>query len=319
MYVYGDVILAINIITNVIIFSLTGWLTGAKTTWWRVAAGAVGGALYALALIFPQPHILHGLGLKLLLSAVLLFIVFGRLRLRAFIKLWLVFLLISFVLGGIVVALALVALPTSLSAGPVLVIPQPSLAILLGGVSLGAVLLMVAWRFLQLRLQRLLLRYRLVLGCGGRDAVVSAILDTGNTLQTMMRRQPVVVVKYAAVRHMLDGYMRAYLDQYQPDDWALQVDKLADSSWLSRLEMVPYHTVGIKQGLLLGLRMDYLDVYTANQRKIRVSPGIVALYDGVMAGLADDADALLPLALLRVMDHVNDLPEEANSCVSNGR
>ena len=318
MYVYGDVILAINVIANVIILGLTGWLTGTPTTWWRIAAGAVAGALYALALAFPQPQLWHGLGFKLLLSAVLLVIVFGRLRLRAFIKLWLVFLLISFVLGVMVVARVLVVPPRVWTAGPALAIPQPSLAILLGGISLGAVLLMATWRFLQLRLQRLSLRYRLVLGCGGREATVSAILDTGNALQTVMRRQPIVVVAYAAIRPLLDGSMRTYLDQHQPGDWALQIDNLTENKWLSRLEVIPYRTVGLKQGLLLGLRMDYIAVYAANQRPVRVSPGSVALYDGALAGLAD-ADALLPAAFLRVLDQVNDLSEEAKSCVSNGQ
>lgn len=313
MYVYGDVILAINIVINVIIFRLTSWLTGVRATWWRIAAGAVIGATYALASAFPLPHFTHGLGFKLLLAALLVFIVFGRLRLRALIKLWLVFLLVSFVLGGVVVALSLMTMP----AGPALVVPSPSGAVLLAGISLGVVLMLVVWRCLQLRLERMPLRYRLVLGCDGQEAVLSAIMDTGNTLRTVMRRQPVAIVQYAAIRHILDKDMQAYLDALPPGDWALHVDKLAASGWLSRLAVIPYRTVGVQHGVLLGIRMDYLDISAANQRKIRIPSGIAALDAG---GLADPfgADALLPVALLYAQN-TSDLPEGARSCVCSGQ
>lgn len=318
MYVYADVVLAINMVINLIIFSFTSWLTGVRPLWWRQAAGAVVGALYALAMVFPQPRVLHWFAVKILLSVALMLIVYGKLPLRRFFLVLAVFYLASFVLGGVVMALVLFTASTWPLTGGELTIIKPSLPVLLMGAVLTTLLLAIGWYGLRARLDRVALKYYLTIRYAGQQVTIPALLDTGNTLRTVLGRRPVIIANYRAIKGLLDEKLQAYLAAHQPWEWAVRLDALGDDYWLTRLTVVPYHAVGTKQGLLLGLRTDEIEVWRKNRVPVKKSNAIVALYDDWFSGL-DATEALLPLDFVCTANQGDDPVEEAKVCVSNGR
>lgn len=251
-YVYFENILVVNLALNGLIIWVTGKFAGCKIRPWRLGLSALVGALFSFAVLFPAVAWATGYLLKLGLSILMLVIGFGPLPVRQFIVCMVYFFLISFVLGGAVLATAFNA--TGLFGSYNLARNLPTLSYALIVVFVGGWML-AHWGnyLLKSRTVQNWFKYQLTICLHDQSIQVKGLVDTGNQLRDPLSGWPVLVVEKAAVAALLppgiDGLLAG---NAEPDSLFFG----EQSDWIQRLKLIPFNSLGAKNGLLLGFRPD---------------------------------------------------------------
>ncbi len=227
MRIYLDLVLLLNFSLNFLLLFGAGLASGYCPRLGRLSLGAAVGALYAGLTYLPQLAFLagffwRGVFLLLLLTAAY---GYGRQTVRP----GLIFLLLSFALGG-----ALERLTT------------PSFLALLG----AATILCVFCRVLRGNGQVLVPVH---MESGGRQVQLTALKDTGNTLKDPISGEPVLIVQQSAAEKLLPAGLSG-------KEATELLSALQNAAPQVKPRLVPYRAVGKEQGMLLAMRCDRVTI-----------------------------------------------------------
>lgn len=260
--VYVDVMLLINFIMDFFILWATGKLTGTKARWCRLIAGASCGAIYSLVIFLPQSHILTSLAAKIICSIVMILFAFAPLSFRLFVRSIVYLYIISFVMGGAVIAAIYMTdkSPTAIQAwnGAAILANSFSYKWLTVGI---CVALIVGWGGISYLRKNWLhnnLLSTLVIHLQGHEVTMQALLDTGNQLVDPLTQQPVIVVEIHTLKHLLPEKILQAISEEELNMTMLSAQ--LDKEWTGRLRLIPFNSVGRIHGLMLGVRPDYIEV-----------------------------------------------------------
>jgi stage II sporulation protein GA (sporulation sigma-E factor processing peptidase) len=102
-------------------------------------------------------------------------------------------------------------------------------------------------------------------------------LDTGNGLRDPLSQRPVVVAEYELLKECFPDDCKLAMKNFRDDNDILQA--LSKSSWANRIRVIPFSSIGKKNGLMVGLRCD----------EIIVDPGKTnILYKNLVVGIYMD-------------------------------
>lgn len=222
-----NMIMLLNFIVELLLLLGADCLCGGRGTLWRVVLGALLSAVHAGACLLPGFRFLGNLLWRLVGLAVMAMIAYGINK------------------GGL--QRGLVHLGLSLTWG--------MLAALLGkGNGLSAVLCAAMLIFLcvgAIRRRATQEQYATVSIFHGTSSItLTALVDTGNTLTDPVSGRPVLVADAMAAGQLL-GLSRQQLDR--------PVETMV-ASGISGLRLIPYSAVGNPSGLLLGIKVDRLEI-----------------------------------------------------------
>lgn len=261
--VYVDIMLLINFIMDFFILWATGKLTGFKARWSRLMVGALCGAIYSLIIFLPQSEIFTALVTKIICSVLMILLAFAPLSFRHFLRSFVYLYIISFVMGGAVIAAIYMT-----DSSPPIIQACNGAAILTNSFSYGwltvgiCVALVVGWggiSYVRKNWVQNNLLSNLVIYLQGRKVSVQALLDTGNQLVDPLTQQPVIIVEIFALQHLLpERILQAVTDE---EINMTVLSSRLDKEWTSRLRLIPFNSVGRIHGLMLGIRPDYIEVH----------------------------------------------------------
>jgi len=265
MIIYGEYLFAENFITGLLLLQMTGMLTSTKPTrrvqsggqrmvrLWRLLAGAVlsgaGGFLIFLPLSAAEGILIRGV-----LAAAVTAAALGTDRL---LKKTAVFLILSFLTGGTAMALFLWMQVPALSGNGALYVDAMTYVMV---ICCGAPAMGFSWWFVKLvRRQHALGRITgtAVLEVKGRCYSLPAMVDTGNSLRDPLTGRPVILTDRKGKEKL--GF--------------------TEDSWPERFVPVPYTAVGVKHGLLPGVRLDRVSFEGRE-----VAGVVLAFYKGTFRG-----------------------------------
>ncbi|MDD4170466.1 MAG: sigma-E processing peptidase SpoIIGA [Desulfotomaculaceae bacterium] len=276
--VYLDQVFFGNFIMNYIILWAAAKLVRTSAGKGRLAAGAVVGAFYSLALFIPG-NIFLSAWCKAFASVMITAVTFAPLHPKKFLACLGSFYLTSFVLGGLVFGMIFFIQPVR-----VLGFNSNSWANLeyfWPGLILGIVAFGVAGKgiaaLLQQRFFENFLKIVILIKARGVQVQVDAILDTGNQLIDPMTKQAVIVVEYSVLKPLLPSELQVYYEgPGEPDVWHI-LSVMGESPWRSRFGVVPFSSLGCTNGLMIGFRPDEV-VITRQEHQIRVSRVVIAIH-----------------------------------------
>ncbi len=250
--VYADLSFAINFIMDFCILWATAKLSGSRVVYKRIILASFLGGIYALAYLIPGMEFYFSLPFKILFSCLMLVIALYPQSWVEFKKAFLYFYLINFMVAGASIAIAyLLADSRGSSYIPYLW--------LLGAVLTALAIGIFGQRYLLRQVMPSLLRFDVELKfnhnnlCQGKG-----FLDTGNNLRDPITNRPVVVAEYQFLKNCLPEDLREMLDVRQDEDSIL--DAITGCSWAKRLRLIPFSSIGKKNGILLGVRADEIVV-----------------------------------------------------------
>ncbi|WP_378951996.1 sigma-E processing peptidase SpoIIGA [Pelosinus sp. sgz500959] len=281
MYVYADVIFFINFVMNSVILLLTAWTADIKYKVWRILLSATVGSCYVLISLLPGMLMMAHFWFKMLMAFSLILLAFGFQPRRIIFLLVAFFYVISFILGGSVVGWLYFG-QTSYYLGNSIILTNLSWTHLLWGSLLGISLVMIVVRRMIVRATRHSHLYQVILEYEKRRIELTAMLDTGNGLYTLIDRKPVILVNQHAIEPLLSQQVKYFLQNHSPETWLSNLNECMDLVWLSRVQIIPYHSIGHKS-MLLAFRLDYFMI-TGKGGDIDIGDVMIGIYSGTLSG-----------------------------------
>lgn len=249
--VYADLSFAINFIMDFCILWATARLSGSQVVYKRIVFASFLGGLYALAYLIPGMEFYFSLPFKILFSCLMLIIALYPRNWGEFRKAFLYFYLINFIVAGASIAIAYLLADRQKAAN----IPY---LWLLGGILTALTIGLFGQKYLLRQVMPALLRFDVELRFNNHHCQGKGFLDTGNNLRDPITNRPVIVAEYQYLKDCLPEDLREMLDIRQDENSIL--DAIATCSWAKRLRLIPFSSIGKKNGILLGVRADEIVV-----------------------------------------------------------
>lgn len=247
MVVYGDLLFFLNLALDYGLLLVTAKVAACPFVRLRLLGASLFGGIYAVLVFVPGLEFLAWLPMRLASGVLLVLLAYGGEP--RFFHLLIVFAGVTTALGGIVLALSELGRATFYQG--VATTGMDLLAVLLAGAA-GCAGLSLFFR-----------RKAAALGKGTCVEVEAklgenttrfrALVDTGNTLTDRSNR-PVLVVDWQVLAQLVRG--SAALDRTHVADPTRGFQLLTAKLPPGRVQLVPYHTVGTADGMLLALRPD---------------------------------------------------------------
>ena len=253
MTVYIDVLFFVNFIINFLVLYLTGKISRLGRPPWRILGGAALGALYAVCMFFPRFSFAFGAAAKVLFSLGVVAVTFRIRGVRLYLKTVAVFYMVTFALGGSVMALFYF---TNMGAALGAVVKNGVFYInlpwqmLLFSVFIAYELIRIGWGILQNKLSKDTMYRKVGIAFDGEEVWLDALLDTGNSLCEPFSGTPVIVAEYASLRPILPPELRT------GEDSLTAVETIRDEKLRGRIRMIPFSSLGKEHGMLVGFLPD---------------------------------------------------------------
>jgi len=253
MTVYADVLFFLNFIINFLVLYLTGKISRLPRPPWRMITGAALGALYALCMFFPRFSFAFGAMAKVLFSLGVVAVTFRIRGIRLYLKTVSVFYMVTFALGGSVMALFYFTdMGAKLGAvvkNGIFYINLPWQVLLLT-VFVAYEIIRIGWSVLQNKLSKDSMYKKVGILWNGGEVWVDALLDTGNSICDPFSGTPVIVAEYDALRPILPEGLTASADSLG------SIENVTDTKLRARLRMIPFSSLGKEHGMLVGFMPD---------------------------------------------------------------
>lgn len=254
MTVYADILFLINFAVNLPVLYLTAKMARLRPPLWRLTLGAVAGAVYAVLMFFPRLSFGYSALAKFLFSLLVVALTFNIRGVRLYIKTVGIFYLVTFCLGGGVMALFyFTGAGTKLGAvvkNGILYMNLPWKTLLIS-VAACYFLIRVVWSILQNRLSRETMYRKVGIFWDGREVWLDALLDTGNALCEPFSGAPVIIAEYERLLPVLPPELAGAFGEGEP-----QIDTIADEKTRGRIRVIPFSSLGKEHGMLIGFRPD---------------------------------------------------------------
>ena len=272
--VYGDLLFFTDFLMDFALLFCVSRFGNFRTSPLFLVLGASLGGAYSLLSVFPEFAFFRCWQGKLLVSLLLVKAAFPHLRLRQYAVAFVYFYLIGFAMAGAVVCLSWFFRERGWdSAG---------FSYTAMGLSSALLLVLFLSRYGSGYIHRTLRvnesLEKVVILLDGKRTEITALFDTGNELTDPITRLPVIVAEYDAVKSLLPGCFCEAFETYPSADAVFSA--LQPYAVSSRLRLIPFHSIGQSNGLLLGVCPD--GVSFPGRRKKDVKDVVICLYRGAM-------------------------------------
>jgi len=266
-YVYGETVLLVNLVMNYLILWLTAKFANLAVNKKRLAAGALIGALYALAWFLPDVGPFYSMIGKFLFSVAIVTTAFAPVKPKKLLSLVAYFYLISFSLVGVTVGLSyFINSNREVSKayyGVLNTLNEYFWYAILIAAALAAGTGILGPALLKSKITRNLFRVPLAINFGGQIIRIEALIDTGNNLRDPISQMPVIVVEYNALGKLLPVELqRAFIEGGDLNNF---LDSVKDMEWIKRLRLIPFQSLGRSNGMLIAFRPDEVEIQTGSE------------------------------------------------------
>lgn len=287
MVVYAEYLFLENALTGAMILLLTGKVSGIRCKRGCLFLGSMLCGIYSFILFCDTLGAVTAVLIKLGFSAGIVFLVFQPKRLRPFVRILLVFYLVSFAMGGITIGMMYFL-------GIMGVTQNTSIYLGIRGylyILPGCILTWLIFSFLASFLKRRMISERtyadVEIDLEGKTVTMKGMVDTGNFLVDPLSGKPVMIISAEAAKQILP---EALVEEAVESGNMLTVpESLGKSGYAGRIRMIPYRSVGEGKGCLIGIRPDAVRVGIHNgkgsNKTVAISGGaILAINKEIFSG-----------------------------------
>lgn len=265
MTFYIDIILIENMIMNYIILFATGIITKIQIKQIRLTLASLLGSLYAIMSYITMVEIYMNQIIKILLSVTMIYIAFGPKNVRNLLKEIVIFYLTSFCFGGAAYYLLYYIRPMQTNnINEILRGSYPIKMAILGGV-LGFFIITISFKIIKNKINRNSIFYNIEIGFKDKKCILKVILDTGNLLVEPITSSPVIIVEEEAIRELIsEDILKKILSFLDNNNFELIPEYLK-----TRCRFIPFSSIGKKNGMIIGIKPDYIKLYEDDNVTIR--------------------------------------------------
>lgn len=277
MTIYIDVVLIENLIMNYIILFTTGLILKLKIQSIRILIASLLGAIYSIIAYTGVLKIYSSFLLKIVLSVLIVYIAFNPQNVRKMWKDLLIFYLTSFAFGGAAFALIYIVKPQDIIMKNGLFLgTYPLKTVILGAVIAFAVII-AAFSIVKSRISKKDMFCEIETKINNKIVRTRAIIDTGNMLKEPITNTPVVVVEHTLLYECIPKEILNNLENIIGGDFK-KVPEQIKEKYISKLKLIPFSSLGKQNGMLLGIKPEYIKIIKEEEEEIKKNV-IIGIYN----------------------------------------
>ncbi len=252
MYVlYVDVLFAINLIMDTIIFFLVSILINFKVkNSSLIIAGMMASFVYCVFLLTPLLKDIPSIIYSSIIPVVPILYLFRPNNRAKFIKYYMVSMMVAMLLGGGTFSIWFLLGNNIDDIGEISVLIIAIIAILLAG----------SFYFLFYNIRRRFIlpsfEYQIKFIRNNKELILKSILDTGNLLYTPITHKPVIVVYYDDIKELMTK-----TEEFVSKKYCGSIQELLETDNMNCIKyIIPFNSVGNSSGVIIGIEVDEIKI-----------------------------------------------------------
>lgn len=277
MTIYIDVVLIENLIMNYIILFTTGLILKLKINHLRILLASSLGAIYSIIAYTGILKIYSSFILKIILSVLIVYIAFNPQNAKKMWKDILIFYLTSFVFGGVAFALIYIVKPQDIIMKNGLFLGTYPLKTIMLGAIIAFVIIITAFSVVKSKISKKDMFCQIEVGINNKKVKTNAMIDTGNMLKEPITNTPVVVIEHTLLYECIPKEILNNIENIIGGDFEKVPDYIREK-YISKLKLIPFSSLGKQNGMLLGIKPQYLKVIAEEEERIEDNV-IIGIYN----------------------------------------
>ena len=277
MTIYIDVVLIENLIMNYIILFATALILKIKVKHMKLILGSLLGAVYTIVAYTGILEIYSSFILKIVLSIIIVYIAYYPQSLKKLGKELLFFYLTSFVFGGAAFALIYIVKPQDILMKNGLFLGTYPLKTVMLAAIVAFIVIITAFAIIKNKITKKDLIYKIEVKLNGKEIKTEALVDTGNMLKEPITNTPVVVIEHTLLYECIPKEILNNLEDIIGGDFE-KIPEEVKNEYVSKLKLIPFSSLGKQNGMLIGIKPEYLKVIKEEQVDLKENV-ILGIYD----------------------------------------
>lgn len=277
-YVYGDVVFLENVAMNYMILFSTAKLAKSDYNKLKLLVASALGAVYSVFYCLPGYEYLYTWFLKILFSLFIVIVAFTPYKLKELTRLISMFYIITFIYGGAAFGLYYIISGIKHSYKGIFFFQDFSIKLLLLSVIISYFIVRYSWDYTVQRLRREKVISKANICLNGKKIFVSALVDTGNSLNDPISKLPVVVVEYSSIKDIIPYELKKIFEENKESNINLIASVLSQSEWLTRFRLIPFKSLGADNALMIGFKPDEFNIELDNENQA-IRELIIGIYN----------------------------------------
>lgn len=277
MTIYIDIVLIENLIMNYIILFTTAVVLKIKVNHIRLILASLLGAGYSIIAYIGIIKVYSSIILKIILSVLIIYIAFNPQNIKKMCKDLLLFYLVSFVFGGAAFALIYIIKPQNILMKNGLFLGTYTLKTVMLGAVVAFCIIIGAFAIIKNKISKKDMFCEIEILINQKKIKTKAIIDTGNMLKEPITNVPVIVVEHILLYSCMPKEILNNLKEIMGGDFK-NIPCDIQEKYISKLKLIPFSSLGKQNGMLIGIRPEYVKVITDEQEKINKNV-IIGIYE----------------------------------------
>ncbi len=277
MVIYADVLFIINVLMDTTLIWAAGMLLKEKIRIFRILLGAsAGAAMYIASLFFPYSGPVFQILLTVFSIALSVIIAYRPKTFMKLVHITLLTVLLAFIASGAIVSF--MVLKTYWTYGNALegIFEAFSYKILIITSVLFYIVIKTGRKYFIKTASDPRQYCDITVYIDDKRAKLRALADTGNSLKDNLTGKDIIVAEYSAVKKLIP------VDTGINDDSVEMFKVLSETDFKNRLRLIPFKSIGNKNGILLGVKADRAEISFQGNRKVEKTEVILCLFSGKM-------------------------------------
>lgn len=266
MTIYIDVVLIENLVMNYIILLATGLILKLKINHIRLFIAGVLGAVYSIVAYTGFLKIYSSFILKIVLSIIIVYISYYPQSVKKLCKEVLFFYLVSFIFGGAAFSLIYLVKPQDILMKNGLFLGTYPLKTIVLAAIVAFIITITSFTIVKRKLNKKNLICQIEVGINGEKIKTKALIDTGNMLKEPITNTKVMVIEHTLLYNILPKEILNHLEDIIGGDLE-KVPEEIKNEYVSKLKLIPFSSLGKQNGMLIGIKADYLKIISEEEIK----------------------------------------------------
>ena len=277
MTIYIDIVLIENLIMNYIILFTTAVVLKIKVNHIRLILASLLGAGYSIIAYMGIIKVYSSIILKIILSVLIIYIAFNPQNIKKMCKDLRLFYLVSFVFGGAAFALIYIIKPQNILMKNGLFLGTYTLKTVMLGAVVAFCIIIGAFAIIKNKISKKDMFCEIEILINQKKIKTKAMIDTGNMLKEPITNVPVIVVEHILLYSCMPKEILNNLKEIMGGDFK-NIPCDIQEKYISKLKLIPFSSLGKQNGMLIGIRPEYVKVITDEQEKINKNV-IIGIYE----------------------------------------
>lgn len=282
MTIYLDIIFIENVLMNYIILFGTGFVQKLKMKSYKLILASTIGSIYAIIIYLNIIPIYSNIITKILLSIVMIYISFYPQNVKKLCKSLFLFYLVSFATGGCALALIYLIKPKQvIYKDGSLIGTYPMKVTVIAGV-IGFLLIQYSFKNNKKLLHSKELICKLEIKMCKKIITTKAFVDSGNTLKDPIFNEHVIIIE----KDIIKNEIRTQYGNIFDYDFRKNGSKyINNTNYLfeggdnkMNIRIIPFKSIGKENGILLGIKPEYVKITTIDGEEKIINNVILGLY-----------------------------------------